>query len=406
MSKYQETISFLFSQLPQYQKIGGKAYKADLNNIIEICELIGNPQENIKTIHVAGSNGKGSTTHMLASILQEAGYKVGLYTSPHLKDFRERIKINGKKISKKKVVEFVEQHQEIFDRIKPSFFEWTVALAFSHFQSKKTDINIIETGLGGRLDSTNILKPIVSVITNISLEHTSVLGDTLELIAKEKAGIIKENTPIVIGKSQVETEPIFREIANKKNAPIHFSDKEITKNFELGLKGKIQQENARTAVQTIKLLNRKGWEISDKNTKEGLSKVVTNTGLLGRFQLVNSSPTIILDTAHNLDGVRTVIEEISKIDFVTLHVVIGIAKDKNQSEILSQFPVKTVFYYCTSTNPRVMKSEDLKSIGDQLELQGTNYKSVKKGLKKAKSSAKQKDLILVTGSNFVVADVI
>jgi len=245
---YQETIDFLFSQLPQFQKIGQKAYKANLNNIEAICSFLGNPEKQIKTIHVAGSNGKGSTSHMLASVLQEAGYKVGLYTSPHLVDFRERIKINGEEITEQKVIEFVEEFQPKLAEIRPSFFEWTVGLAFYHFKHQGTDINVIETGLGGRLDSTNVIEPIVSVITNISLEHTTILGDTLELIATEKAGIIKPNCPVVIGKTQIETKEIFTQKALENKSNIYFADTQTSVSYKLDLKGEIQQENARTAT--------------------------------------------------------------------------------------------------------------------------------------------------------------
>ena len=252
MNSYQETLAFLFSQLPQYQKLGGKAYKADLGNITKICELLNNPQHNIKTIHVAGTNGKGSTSHMIASVLQEAGYKVGLYTSPHLKDFRERIRINGESISQKEVIEFVHTNKNLLQEITPSFFEWTVGLAFHYFEKKQTDINVIETGLGGRLDSTNIISPEVSLITNISLEHTAILGDTIELIAKEKGGIIKKNTPVVIGETNSITKPIFEKIANELKSPIYFSDENIEEKYELDLKGNIQQKNAKHVCKPLK----------------------------------------------------------------------------------------------------------------------------------------------------------
>ena len=406
MSTYSETINFLFSQLPQYQKIGSKAYKSDLSNIIAICDTIGNPHLNIKAIHVAGSNGKGSVCHMLASILHEAGYKVGLYTSPHLKDFRERIKINGKKISEEEVVGFINKFHPKFKDIQPSFFEWTVGLAFYFFNQQNTDINIIETGLGGRLDSTNIIHPKISVITNISLEHTKILGDTLEQIAQEKAGIIKPQTPIVIGRSQLETKQVFISKAKENNSQILFADIEKKRDFELDLKGEIQQQNAQTAFQTISVLNSLDSHISDENVKNGLKNVIKNTGLLGRFQLVNNSPVIIYDTAHNPDGLRTLIKEIMKLKPHNLHAVIGIAKDKNQLDMLSVFPKESSFYFCSSSNDRVMQGYQLKAIAKQLNLQGESFKTVEEGLRSAKKEADKKDVIVVTGSNFIVADIL
>ncbi len=406
MKTYSETLDFLYSQLPQYQKIGSVAYKANLDNIIAICRVLGKPQKKIKTIHVAGSNGKGSVSHILASILQEAGYKVGLYTSPHLKDFRERIKINGKEISKEKVIDFVNEFQPKLKEIRPSFFEWTVGLAFYYFNNEETDINLIETGLGGRLDSTNIITPEISVITNISLEHTAILGDTIEKIAKEKAGIIKPSIPVVIGKTQPETKSLFEEIARENNSNITFADSIKNKSFEIELKGKIQQENANTAFHTIQILDELSYSISNKNIEEGLKNVVKNTNLLGRFQLVSKNPMIILDTAHNPDGLRTLVNEVTKLTYKNLRVVIGIAKDKNQIEMLTQFSKATCFYFCSSTNERVLKGTELKGIANKSGIKGTAFDSVEKALKKAKLDSQKEDLILVTGSNFVVADII
>jgi dihydrofolate synthase/folylpolyglutamate synthase len=406
LNSYQETLDFLFSQLPQYQKIGGKAYKADLSNITTICELLNNPQNSIKTIHVAGTNGKGSTSHMIASVLQEAGYKVGLYTSPHLKDFRERIRINGESISKKEVIEFVHTNKQLLEEVTPSFFEWTVGLAFHYFEKEQTDINVIEAGLGGRLDSTNILSPEVSVITNISLEHTAILGDTIELIAKEKGGIIKRSTPIVIGETHPITKPIFEEIANELNAPIYFSDKNIKKDHELDLKGNIQQKNAKTCLQTIHVLNKNGWKIDEVSINNGLKNVIKNTQLLGRFQLINKNPFIVLDTAHNPNGIESLIKEIETYTFKKLHVVIGMVPDKNHKEVLSLFPEDTVFYFCSATNERVIKGTELMKIAKIFNTKGTSYNSVSEGYETAIENASNEDFIVVTGSNFVVADII
>jgi len=406
LKSYQDTLDFLFSQLPQYQKLGGKAYKADLSNITTICELLNNPQNNIKTIHVAGTNGKGSTSHMIASVLQEAGYKVGLYTSPHLKDFRERIRINGTSISKKEVVDFVKNNSKLLEEVKPSFFEWTVGLAFHYFEKEQTDINVIETGLGGRLDSTNILSPEVSVITNISLEHTSILGDTIELITKEKAGIIKKDTPIVIGESNPTTKPIFENIANALNAPIYFSDVNINEEYKLDLKGEIQQKNAKTCVQTLLALIEKGWEISNQNILTGLENVIKNTQLLGRFQMIEKRPLIVLDTAHNPNGIKSLIKEIENYKYENLHVVIGMAEDKNHEDVFSLFPENTLFYFCSSTNERILKGTVLAKVAKEFNIDGNSYNSVKDAYSAAKEESIKDDFIIVTGSNFVVSDII
>ncbi len=404
MNTYQETIDFLFTQLPQFQKIGQKAYKADLSNIKSICSILGHPERNIKTIHVAGSNGKGSTSHMLASVLKESGYSVGLYTSPHLVDFRERIKINGEEISEKEVVDFVEEFQPKLSNIRPSFFEWTVGLAFYYFNKKKTDINVIETGLGGRLDSTNVINPLVSVITNISLEHTAILGSTLELIATEKAGIIKQKTPVVIGKTQNETAPVFRQLAKENNAEIYFADQESRTTYQLDLLGDIQQENARTAMKTCSVLNSLGFSITESDCDTGLKNVIKNTRLKGRFQVVKQTPLTIFDTAHNPDGIRILCNEIKKSKSETIHVVVGMANDKIHNEMFAHFPIQSVFYFCSSTNERVLQGEDLKTIASKLGKTGTAHSSVKNGFEAAQKKAKPKDTILVTGSNFVIAD--
>lgn len=406
MKTYQETIDFLFSQLPQFQNIGQKAYKANLNNIEAICSFLGNPEKQIKTIHVAGSNGKGSTSHMLASILQEAGYKVGLYTSPHLVDFRERIKINGKEITEQEVIEFVEEFQPKLAEIRPSFFEWTVGLAFYHFKHQGTDINVIETGLGGRLDSTNVIEPIVSVITNISLEHTAILGDTLELIATEKAGIIKPNCPVVIGKTQIETKKVFTQKALENKSNIYFADTQTSVSYKLDLKGEIQQENARTSTTTCSVINSLGFPVSESQQAAGLQNVIKNTRLQGRFQVVNKTPLTVFDTAHNPDGIRILCIEISKINPAKIHVVIGMASDKNHKEMFFHFPKQSVFYFCSSTNERVLKGVELEKIAHSLNKTGTTHTSVADGLEAAKTLAKPNEMIVVTGSNFIVADIL
>ena len=404
--EYQKTLDYLFTQLPQYQILGGKAYKADLSNIISICELLENPQKKIRTIHVAGTNGKGSTSHMLASVLQEAGYKVGLYTSPHLRDFRERIKINGKKISKNKVVKFVEKNKELLKEVNPSFFEWTVGLAFHYFAKQKTDICIIETGLGGRLDSTNIITPEVSVITNISLEHVNLLGDTIEKIALEKAGIIKQDIPVVFGETQKETSSLFTEIAKSKNARFYFADKFVIKNYKTDLRGNYQIKNVKTTVQTIIALNEIGWDISKKELKKGLKKVMKNTKILGRWQTLSNLPKIIADVGHNANGIAQGLEELKSEEYENLHLVIGIASDKDSRSVLELLPKNAKYYFCNSENPRLMKSNKLQLEAKNLQLIGESFNTVSEALESAKVNASEKDLILVTGSNFIVAEVV
>lgn len=406
MKSYQETIDFLFSQLPQYQKIGNKAYKADLDNILAMAYLLGNPQDKIKTIHVAGTNGKGSTSHMLASILQEAGYKVGLYTSPHIKDFRERIKINGKEIEEKEVIKFIEKKQSLFEGINPSFFEWTVALAYYHFAKQEVDIAVIEVGLGGRLDSTNIITPEVSVITNIGLDHTNILGTTLPEIAKEKAGIIKENIPVVIGETQVETEPVFIDIAKKNNSPIYFADKLIEGSCTTDLRGEYQQKNYKTAVQTCEILIEKGWKIAKKNIATGLENVKKNTNLIGRWQTIGKSPKVIVDVAHNKQGFIEALNTLKETEYKTLHIVMGLSKDKNREEIYKLLPEDAKYYFCAGKNERLLNALDLRFEAVMHNLHGKDYSTAKKGLNKALEKAQKKDLILVIGSFFIAEQVL
>lgn len=406
MENYQETLDFLFSQLPQYQKIGTQAYKGELDNILAISYLLGNPHEKIKTIHVAGTNGKGSTSHMLASVLQEAGYKVGLYTSPHLKDFRERIKINGEKIEKKEVVNFVEKNQFIFNEIKPSFFEWTVGLAFDYFAKQNVDIAVIEVGLGGRLDSTNIITPEVSVITNIGLDHINILGDTVAKIALEKAGIIKEGIPVVIGETQSETTPVFNDVANKKSAPIYYSDQLIAGSCVTDLRGDYQQKNAKTTVQTCEVLIASGWKIAKKHIVSGLQHVAKNTNLMGRWQTLFNAPKVIVDVAHNKQGFIEALKTIEETEYNKLHVVIGLSKDKNREEIYPLLPQDAKYYFCAGTNERLLNDLDLRFEAVMHNLHGNNYPDAKKGLEIALEKAKKKDLILVIGSFFIAEQVL
>jgi len=401
---YQQTLDYLFSRLPMYQRQGAAAYKADIGNIVAASKHLENPHKKFKSIHIAGTNGKGSTAHMLASILQEAGYKVGLYTSPHLKDFRERIKINGKMILEKEVVSFVEENKIIFKEMNLSFFEFTVAMAFDYFAKEGVDIAIIETGLGGRLDSTNIIKPELAIITNISLDHTNLLGDTIEKIAREKAGIIKNKTPIIIGRKQKETTSIFKSIAKEKNAILIYASPQ--KGYANDLKGEYQKENINTVITAIKQLQKQGWTITENSTEHGLLKTVGNTQLLGRWQVLSSNPQIICDTAHNEDGIKEIAKQLSNSKYKQLHIVFGTVNDKNLDTILPYLPKDAKYYFCNANIVRAINAEDLKQKAAKHQLKGKIFPSVKGALTCAKDNANPKDLIFVGGSTFVVAEVV
>ena len=403
---YQDTVNWMFKQLPMYQNQGKVAYKANLDNTLQLAEYLHHPETKFKSIHVAGTNGKGSTSHMLASILQEAGYKVGLYTSPHLKDYRERIKINGKEISKKFVVEFIEQHKLFFEEHSLSFFEMTVGMAFDYFSKKKVDIAIIEVGMGGRLDSTNIIAPEVSVITNIGLDHTQFLGSTLQAIAAEKGGIIKRNVPVVIGETQPETEEIFRLLAKKHHSKIHFADKEIETTFESDLKGYYQQNNIKTVLQTVKVIQNRPFKIYDDHIKNGLLSVVNNTGLKGRWQILQEKPKVICDTAHNKDGLYYVMKQLKDENYEQLHMVFGVVNDKNIQSILPLLPKKATYYFCKPNIPRGLDADKLRHEFMLNGFSGKSYSSVIEAFKSAKLHATKDDLIYVGGSTFVVAEII
>lgn len=407
---YQKTLDYFFERLPMFQRIGATAYKANLDNTIAICKLLNNPENKFKSIHIAGTNGKGSTSHMLASVLQSSGLKVGLYTSPHLKDFRERIKINGKMIPQQNVIDFVNKYiqQLAEEQIQPSFFEMTVGLAFDYFANEKVDIAVIEVGLGGRLDSTNVITPEISVITNISYDHTALLGNTIEKIAIEKAGIIKINIPVVIGETQTETKSIFIQIAKEKNAPIIFADKSSFeyKNIETDLLGMYQQKNIKTVLASIDVLKKKGFQISDKAICDGLKNVVKQTGLLGRWQILSQNPLCIADTGHNEAGIKEVVHQISQIPHQQLHFVIGMVNDKDISEILRLLPENAIYYFCKAKIPRALDAEDLKNQALVFGLKGNIYSSVAEAFSSAKQNADEKDLIFIGGSTFVVAEVL
>ncbi len=396
----------MYEQLPMYQRIGKAAYKVDLSNTQKLVKHLGEPQRKFKSIHVAGTNGKGSTSHILASVLQESGYKVGLYTSPHLKDYRERIKINGKPISKKYVSSFITQHKPFFKANHLSFFEMTVGLAFDYFREEKVDIAIIEVGLGGRLDSTNVIIPEVSVITNIGLDHTRFLGNTIKEIAFEKAGIIKPKISVVIGETTPETKPVFIKKAINEKSPIVFVDNEKPSNFKTDLLGTYQQKNVKTAITVFKVLQDKGWKISEENIKNGLRKVVKNTGLQGRWHILKKHPKIICDTAHNPHGLIPVMQQLQSEKYKQLHIVLGVVNDKNLETILPLFPKNANYYFCKPDIVRGLSAKVLKNEAKKFGLQGNDYTSVKKAYQAALQQANNEDVIYIGGSTFVVAEVL
>ena len=429
---YSETIDFLFTQLPMFQRTGPAAYKNSLANTLKLDEVYKYPHKKFKTIHVAGTNGKGSVSHMLASVLQTAGYKTGLYTSPHLKDFRERIRVNGKMMPQKEVINWVEffRIKNKLWKIKPSFFELTVAMAFDYFAKQKIDIAIVEVGLGGRLDSTNIILPEVSVITNIGLDHTNLLGDTIEKIAVEKAGIIKTNIPVVVGTTQKETTPVFNEVVKSKDTHIYFADKEYSADYamlgfdgnqiiniekngiliypdlKLDLKGLYQLKNLPAVLKTIDILNGERWRISKQNIYDGLKAVSKNTGLLGRWQIIGDNPLIICDTGHNEDGIKVNVKQIENMAFKNLHFIFGTVADKNPEPILKLLPKNAKYYFVRANIERAMNASDLKEVASKFGLQGNSYSSVSEAFKIAQLSANKHDLIFVGGSTFVVAEVL
>lgn len=403
---YEQTLDYLFSQLPMFQRVGKAAYKADLNNTIELCNILNHPENSFQSVHIAGTNGKGSTSHMIASILQEAGYKVGLYTSPHLKDFRERIRINGEMIPKQEVMSFVKQHQSSFEKIGLSFFEWTVGLAFDYFRKEKVDVAILETGMGGRLDSTNVVTPLLSIITNIGFDHQQFLGDTLEKIAVEKAGIIKTKIPVVIGETQPETKAIFTTTAKQKNAPIYFADQLIIKTLpECELKGNYQQKNIKTVLQSIKLLQDQ-FTISEENITNGLKKVIQNTHLQGRWQTLSTSPKVIIDVAHNESGIIELLRQLKQESYEQLNIVFGAVNDKDITKILNLLPKEAHYFFCQAQIPRALDKNKLFELATAAGLTGYINNSVEEALIKAKEKSGDNDLILVFGSIFVVAEIL
>ncbi len=428
---YQETLDYLYHQLPMFQRVGEKAFKKDLTNIKKLCDALSNPYKKYPSIHIAGTNGKGSTTHLLAALFQVKGLKVGVYTSPHYRDFRERIKINGTYISEDEVVDFVKKYKSIFEPIQPSFFEITVAMAFDHFERHSVDIAIIETGLGGRLDSTNVITPILSVITNISFDHQNFLGNTLPLIAGEKAGIIKENVPVVIGETHPQTKAVFINKAIEQNAPISFADSFYTavplenngvksyfeirelghhslifNNLELDLAGNYQSKNLTTVIHTAEVLQSLGWSFSDSDIIKAMANVRSLTNMIGRWQMINENPLTIADSGHNEDGIRQVVSQLSTMNYKELHFVLGIVQDKDPSKVLELLPKNALYYFCKADIPRGLAANILKQKAAEHGLKGEVYDSVNEALRSAQLDATSEDLIFVGGSTFVVAEVV
>ena len=402
---YQETTTWLFNQLPMFQMQGASAYKKDLTNTLLLVEHLQHPETKFKSIHVAGTNGKGSTSSMIASILQEAGYKVGLYTSPHLKDFRERIRINGEMISEDFVVDFVAQSKTFFEANQLSFFEMTVGLAFDYFAKEQVDVAVIEVGMGGRLDSTNVITPLVSVITNIGFDHTQFLGDTLPKIAAEKAGIIKSNVPVVIGEYSEETKPVFVAKAKSENAQIYFAQDNSEVTYECALLGDYQVHNKKTVLQAIELLQSQ-FNIEENHIKLGLKNVVQNSGLLGRWQILKQKPFTVCDTAHNSHGLKIVLNQIQKHHFEILHIVLGVVNDKELDSILPLFPKNANYYFCKPNVPRGLEPQILQKKATEFGLSGEVFDSVSEAYEEAINLAKDFDFIYIGGSTFVVAEIV
>lgn len=394
----------MFSRLPMYQRKGAVAFKKDLTNSIAFSDHLNNPEKKYVSVHVAGTNGKGSTSHMIASVLQAAGYRVGLYTSPHLLDFRERIRINGEMISQQAVIEFIDHNKSFLESHDLSFFELTVGMAFDHFAKEKVDIAVVEVGLGGRLDSTNIISPIVSVITNIGYDHTQFLGETLSEIAGEKAGIIKPGVPVVIGETVPETLPVFTELARLRRAPIYIVDQKSKLEYKTDLEGEYQKRNVRTALAALKLIAEKGFEISEQDMTAGMAEVAIRTGLKGRYQILSRDPLVICDTAHNREGLELVLDQLAQETFKNLHIVLGVVNDKELDGILSLFPKEALYYYCRPDIPRGLDAHILQEKGESIGLKGEAYGSVQQAFAAAQEKALSEDLIYAGGSTFVVAE--
>ena len=404
---YPETLEWMFNKLPMYQTQGATAYRKDITNTVLLAEHLGHPEKQLRCIHVAGTNGKGSTSHLLASVLMEAGYKVGLYTSPHLKDYRERITINGDPISEAHVVEFITKNKPFFETHNLSFFEMSVGLAFDYFVKKEIDIAVIEVGMGGRLDSTNIITPLISVITNIGLDHTQFLGDTLEAIAFEKAGIIKNNIPVVIGEYIPETKPVFTAKAQETNSELYFASDVVQEDYPCGLLGDYQFYNKKTVIQTLRVLQEKQLlQVSEEAIKNGFLEVIDNTHLQGRWQQLSSNPKIICDTAHNAHGLTVVMEQLKKEKYNHLHLVLGVVNDKKLDDILTLLPKNAKYYFCKPNISRGLEATVLQEKATTLGLKGTIYNSVSEAYENSRKIAVANDFIYVGGSTFVVAEIL
>ena len=426
---YEQTLYYLYSQLPMYQRIGAAAYKKDLQRTLELDRYFSHPHKKFKSIHIAGTNGKGSVAHTLASILQEAGYKVGLYTSPHYLDFRERIRVNGQMIEKQFVIDFVQQHRDFFQSLRPSFFELTVAMAFQYFAEREVDYAVVEVGMGGRLDSTNIITPLVSVITNIGFDHKQFLGNTLLEIAREKAGIIKNNIPVVIGQMRAEIQEVFLRKTTEKNAPIFLAannysvgntyltvdsklafsvysrGEKVFNDMKFGLLGQYQRYNIPVILQTVDVLKQfYSLQITIKAIYDGLEKVVENTGIIGRWQIISHKPLIVCDSAHNQDGIQQVIEQIKTQSYDKLFIIFGVVNDKDLNSILRFLPSKAHYYFVRASVDRAMPSKDLQRAAANYGLSGESFETVEQAIEKARAMAMEKDMIFVGGSTFVVAD--
>jgi dihydrofolate synthase/folylpolyglutamate synthase len=403
---YSDTLTWMFGRLPMFQREGASAYRKDLTNIRLLCDYLGKPHEKFRSIHVAGTNGKGSTSHMLASVFMESGYRCGLYTSPHLVDFRERIAINGNKIGEQDVVDFIAENRNFFEQHDLSFFEMTVGLAFDYFAGQKVDIAVIETGMGGRLDATNIITPELAIITNIGLDHTQFLGDTLQLIANEKAGIIKANIPVVVGEVLPETKIVFEQVALLHDADLHIAKPQDVTSYESDLLGHYQTKNKQTVLAAVEILNKKGYDLPNLSVRSGIKKVVRNTGLQGRWQLLGEKPWIIADTAHNEHGLAASLPQLNAYSYQRLHIVFGMVQDKEAAHILKMFPKNAVYYFCRPNIPRGRDVAELAILAKKENLTGTCHESVADAYKAAIEAATEKDLIFIGGSTFVVAEVL
>lgn len=406
---YQNTLTYLYNSAPMFQQVGGSAYKEGLENTLTLDEHFGHPHRSFRSIHVAGTNGKGSCSHTLAAILQEAGYRVGLYTSPHLVDFRERIRINGCPVSEEYVVRFVKKERGFFEPLHPSFFELTTAMAFSYFAEEKVDVAVVEVGLGGRLDCTNIICPDVCIITNISLDHTQFLGNTLADIAEEKAGIIKSGIPVIIGETTPETKPVFLKKAREIGAPIFFAeenDREDYPGVECELKGLYQIKNTRTMLTALPLLKEAGYRLDEQSVRSGFAHVVELTGLMGRWQKLQDSPTLICDTGHNVGGITCIVEQLKQQSYRKLHIVIGMVNDKDVRGVLALLPKEAVYYFTKASVKRALPENELQELAAAVGLEGNSYPDVPSAVQAAQEKSLPEDFIFVGGSSFIVADLL